>query len=508
MKITGCIFYSRIIKSSINQFYGTIFLNGLVLVGFHNFNYPLQPRVGISGSRPPVRNTLVTNHGCHVTILAVTTHNSPSLSKLLHSATRKLLSIVELPLVDISGRADPGAAVVTRLAVMMREALPAIRSALSDPKLRRPRTVFIANLFGTESLQIADELCMPKYLFVPTNTWFAALTSYCHVLDREVSGQYVDQVEPLRLPGCIPVRPGDVIDPMLDRDDQQYREIVRIGIEFSLADGILINTWEDLERATLAALRGDDFAKVPVYPIGPLTKPAEESGSDDELFEWLNEQPVDSVVYVSFGSGGTLSAEQNAELAWGLELSRQRFVWVVRRPVEGRSDASFFKSGGGPKGEPDFLPPEFLTRSRNVGKLVPEWVPQVKILSHPSVGAFLSHCGWNSILESLTNGVPIIAWPLYAEQRMNATFLVEELGVAVKPSTLPTKKVVERGEIEEMVRSVMDSEQGKAMRERVRELKRSAEMAKGEGGSSYQAICDLLKDCQSKLDSNNARLVI
>ena len=71
---------------------------------------------------------------------------------------------------------------------------------------------------------------------------------------------------------------------------------------------------------------------------------------------------------------------------------------------------------------------------------------------HPSVGGFLSHCGWSSTLESITNGVPMIAWPLYAEQRMNAMLLVEELGVAVWPKVLPTKKVVDREEIASMVR--------------------------------------------------------
>uniref|UniRef100_A0A7N2M081 Uncharacterized protein n=1 Tax=Quercus lobata TaxID=97700 RepID=A0A7N2M081_QUELO len=84
--------------------------------------------------------------------------------------------------------------------------------------------------------------------------------------------------------------------------------------------------------------------------------------------------------------------------------------------------------------------------------MVPFWAPQVDVLNHPSIGGFLSHCGWGSTLESITNGVPMIAWPLYAEQKMNATLLTEEIGVAIRSKVLPSKKVVQREEIEKMAR--------------------------------------------------------
>ncbi|KAK9948695.1 hypothetical protein M0R45_004260 [Rubus argutus] len=118
------------------------------------------------------------------------------------------------------------------------------------------------------------------------------------------------------------------------------------------------------------------------------------------------------------------------EMAWGLELSQQRFIWVVRPPTTKSADSAFFTSGNGDGDHSSYLPEGFLTRTRDVGMVVPLWAPQVDILGHPSVGGFFSHCGWNSTLESVTNGVPMIAWPLYAEQRMNATLLTEELGVA------------------------------------------------------------------------------
>lgn len=350
---------------------------------------------------------------------------------------------------------------------------------------------------------------MAKYAFVTCSAWFVALTAYCHVLDGEVEGQYVDQKEPLRIPACKPVRPEDVVDPMLDRNNQQYREYVRIGIDWTRYDGVLVNTWEAMEHTSVHALRNDVGAlrsvlKAPVYPIGPLSRPFEPVGSKSDLIDWLDSQPSESVLYVSFGSGGTMAAEQMIELAWGLEMSGQRFVWVVRSPSGSATDASFFTAGSGSDAISNYLPDGFLTRTHKAGLVVPLWAPQVEILNHQSVGGFLSHCGLNSTYESIAGGVPMIAWPLYAEQRLNATMLTEELRVAVRPEVLPTKKVVGRQEIEKMVRDLMESEEGKAMRERVKKLKESAEEALRPGGSSCNSLCEVVQDCRLRVQNRTA----
>ncbi|KAK2986849.1 hypothetical protein RJ640_011074 [Escallonia rubra] len=447
-------------------------------------------------------NRLVTHHNVRATILLVTTPTSPPSESHLLSPD---LNIIEIPPVDISGLVNPETKVVTLLAIMMREARPGIRSAISSMN-PRPE-VLIVDLFGTESFQIADEFHMLKYVYITCTAWFFASTAYCgNVLDKEVEGQYVDQKEPLRIPGCKPVRPEDCVDPMLDRNNQQYREYVRMGIEYTFADGALLNTWEDLEATSLEALRNDEIlrsvARVPVYPIGPLKRPVDPAGSQTEIIEWLDMQARESVLYVSFGSGGTLSAEQITELAWGLELSQQRFVWVVRPPTGRGVDGSFFQPGKtGSDGTPDYLPDGFLSRTGSVGYLVQMWAPQVEILSHPAVGGFLSHCGWNSTLESMDSGVPMIAWPLYAEQRLNATLLTEELAVAVRPEALPTKKVVRREEIEKLARRLMQYREGKGMRDRVRQLQCSGERAVSKGGSSYNSMCQFVEDCRRKLKS-------
>nr|GMD54112.1 anthocyanidin 3-O-glucosyltransferase 5-like [Ipomoea batatas] len=377
-------------------------------------------------------NRLVSVHNVKVTVFVVTTAGSPTEARLIKSSDMaNNLNIVEIPPVDISALIDDNTKMVTQLCLLVRAALPGVRSALRAVSHRLD--ALVVDLFCTEALPVADELELTKFVYVPSNAWFVALTVYCPVLDKEIAGQYVDREKPLGIPGCKPVRPEDVVDPMLDRGDQQYREYLAQGRGYTMSNGILMNTWEDVDP---------------------------------------DKQPRESVLYVSFGSGGTLSGEQLTELAWGLELSEQKFIWVVRPPSECGSNKSFFTTGQGADDMWDYLPEGFLTRTHNQGLVVPMWAEQALILRHQSTGGFLSHCGWNSTLESLTNRVPMIAWPLYAEQRQNATMLTEELGY----------------------------KEGKEMRERVQKLRISAEKALSTEGSSYNSMCEALNMIQQRRD--------
>ncbi|CAI9110719.1 OLC1v1010788C1 [Oldenlandia corymbosa var. corymbosa] len=384
-----------------------------------------------------IGNHLVTHHDVKVTVLVIKTSISGPESQILSLASGPDVEILEIPPVDISHLVDANTKLVARLRIMSREALPAVRSAIAGMKDRPD--VLIGDLFSTEALAVAAEFKMPKYMYVASNAWFTALLAYTPFLHEQIDGQYIDQTEPLKIPGCNSVRPEDVVDPMVDRNDQQYNEYLRMGRELTQADGILINTWEDLEPVTLEAFRGNDFLKMPVYPIGPFTRPVEKNnGLKSELSKWLDMQPAESVLYVSFGSGGTLSAEQLTELAWGLELSQQRFIWVVRPPAE-CSDGSYLTSCNGPDGSPDFFPEGFLDRTKCIGQIV-----------------------------------------------------------------LPTKKVVCRMEIEEMVRTIMESKEGRVIRDKAKKLKVSGEYATKVGGSSYNAMNDFLQDANMRLNSNHA----
>ena len=430
---------------------------------------------------------LVTHHGVDVTVFSISASKSPAESQLLQSiATPQLLNMVELPPVDMSNLVEADAKLVTRISAMMRAIIPNFRAAISAMKV--PPTVLILDFFGYEVLQMT-EFDMPRYIYFPGTARFLSLSVYAQILDVEVKGEYVDRTEPLHLPGCKPVRPEDVVDPMLDRTNLEYLEYVRMGAGLSKSDGILLNTWEDLEPTTLRALRDEEamagFVKVPIYPVGPLTRCPGGLAPGDELMGWLDLQPIESVIYVSFGSGGTITAEQLTELAAGLELSQHRFIWVVRPPIQNNSYGSYFTLGNAGDDPLSYLPAGFLGRTKTIGFVVPNWAPQVEILRHPSAGGFLSHCGWSSTLESIVNGVPMIAWPLYAEQRLNATTVTEDLGIAVRPEVLPTKSLVRREEIEKMVRRVMVD---KELRNRVKELKKRGESALSKGGQSHNSL--------------------
>lgn len=121
---------------------------------------------------------------------------------------------------------------------------------------------------------------------------------------------------------------------------------------------------------------------------------------------WLDAQLKNSVVFLSFGSEGNFSINQLREIAFGIEKSGHKFIWVVRNPASNDQQKRY-----------DALLPEgFLNWTKEQGIVVKSWAPQVEILHHESVGGFVSHCGWNSILEAITNVVPIICWPLFAER--------------------------------------------------------------------------------------------
>ena len=204
----------------------------------------------------------------------------------------------------------------------------------------------------------------------------------------------------------------------------------------------------------------------------------------------MDNQPHGSVLFVCFGSGGTLSYEQTHELALGLELSGQKFIWVVRTPNNESADATYLSDqtlGNNPLA---FLPKGFVERTKEQGLVVPFWAPQAQVLSHSSTGGFLTHCGWNSTLESIMQGISLIVWPLFAEQKMNAALLAEDLKVALRPKT-NKNGLIDREEIAKVVKGLMVGEEGKKVRNRMKDIKIAAEKALSADGSSTKALSKL-----------------
>ncbi|KAG2666568.1 hypothetical protein I3760_15G069300 [Carya illinoinensis] len=439
--------------------------------------------------------SLVVHHNCHVSFLNITTEASAAQTHLLRSPACTVLppglQVIDLPPVDISALVSEETLVLTRLSIIVQESLKSdLKSVLIE--LGKPQALVI-DFFCTQAFEICRELSIPTYTFCTTSTAFLSFSLYLPTLDREVECEIED-----------------LLDQARNRKIEEYKWLLLHLSRLPMATGIFSNLWEDLEPKSLKAIREHSFYKQiptpPIHAIGPLIKQDEVpmTETDAECLAWLDKQPLDSVLFIALGSGGTLTAAQLTELAWGLELSRQRFILVVRKPTNASASGTFFNAGGDVNDPTAYLPEGFLERTKGVGLVIPSLAPQVMVLRHSSTGAFLSHCGWNSILESITHGVPMIAWPLYAEQRMNATILVEEVGVAVKMAAGGglEKGVIKKEDIGRVIRMVMEGNEGKVMRHRARELKDGAEKALNFGGSSYKSLSCVVHEWKADISNS------
>uniref|UniRef100_A0A0D3ABQ0 Uncharacterized protein n=2 Tax=Brassica oleracea var. oleracea TaxID=109376 RepID=A0A0D3ABQ0_BRAOL len=261
--------------------------------------------------------------------------------------------------------------------------------------------------------------------------------------------------------------------------------------------GILVNTVAELEPYVLEYLWSGGDIIPQAYSVGPLLHLEHQVDETQvEILQWLAEQPARSVVFLCFGSMGGFSEDQVQELAVALERSGHTYLWSLRRssPNILNIHPEEFKN------LEEVLPKGFLERTQERGKVI-GWAPQVAILANQAIGGFVTHCGWNSLLESLWFGVPTAAWPLYAEQNFNAFEMVEELGLAVQIKRywrgdhlggVAAVDLVKAEEIERAVRCLM--EQDSEVRKRVKEMSKKCHAALMDGGSSRIAMQKFIQD--------------
>lgn len=211
-----------------------------------------------------------------------------------------------------------------------------------------------------------------------------------------------------------------------------------------------------------------DVTELKTMGVGTLFQDpvGDDQPENNELMQWLGEKSDCSSVYVSFGSEYFLTKEEMEEIAFGLELSKVNFIWVVRFPV-------------GEKMRPEeALPEGFMDRVQDRGRVVEGWAPQAKILAHPSIGGFICHCGWNSVVESLELGVPIIAMPMHLDQPLNARLMVE-LGVAVEV-TRDLNGKLEREVIAKVIKDVVVEKLGENARKNMSDVRQRTKLRENE----------------------------
>ncbi|CAA3025067.1 UDP-glycosyltransferase 90A1-like [Olea europaea subsp. europaea] len=260
--------------------------------------------------------------------------------------------------------------------------------------------------------------------------------------------------------------------------------MVEQSIALEKSDGLIVNGFYELESIYVDYWNQKFGPKA--WCVGPLrvAKPQRTAAVEKPLhMQWLDGKFAEGepVLYVSFGTQAKLSSEQLNEIAMGLENSQASCLWVLR------SEGVKYLPG-------------FEKKVKKRVMIVKEWVDQMEILNHKAVKGFLSHCGWNSVMESLTANVPILAFPMMAEQHLNARLLVEETGVGLRilPSNGSVRGFVETKEVEKMVKELMGGEKGKALRQKVEEIREAAFAATVDGGSSWQSLNFLIDDVCGK----------
>ncbi|KAJ8773223.1 hypothetical protein K2173_028400 [Erythroxylum novogranatense] len=464
--------------------------------------YP-TPAIGHLISMVELGKLLVTQQSSltiHILVLAPPYNagtTAPYISTV--SATYPSIKFHHLPTITLASTTATNHETLTFEVIRLSN--PNVQQALLSLSQSYTIRAFVMDFFCTAALSVANELSIPGYHFFTSGACCLCFIMYLPILHQKTSKCFRDLNTFLHIPGIPPIHSSDVPKPVLDREDKAYQYFVESSSRFPESAGIIVNTFELLEnRATKAISDGSCVPSnrtPPIYCIGPLAVADNRKGgaktSDDSMaqcFAWLDSQPSRSVVFLCFGSLGLFSRDQLREIATGLERSGQRFLWVVRSPPSDGKSLAVIKQE-----DPDLdslLPDSFLSRTSEKGFVVKTWAPQVAVLNHGSVGGFVTHCGWNSVLEAVCAGVPMVAWPQYAEQRLNKVLLVEEMKLAL-PMDESENGFVSAAELEKRVRGLMESEEGKFVREQTIAMRDGAKAAMSKGGSSRLALAELVE---------------
>ncbi|KAL3621139.1 hypothetical protein CASFOL_036051 [Castilleja foliolosa] len=340
----------------------------------------------------------------------------------------------------------------------------------------------VSDSFLPWTFDLAEKLGIPRLAFhgISCLALCALEQMNIHKPYRNVSSDYEPFVGP-NLPHKLTFVRRQVPQHGGEGEDHEYSPFEKLRVQMKASDdksyGTIINSFRELESDYADHYKNIMGRKV--WHLGPLLLCNKKDGH--ECLAWLDSKKPDSVVYVCSGSMVTFTPAQLQETAAGLEASGQDFIWAVRQ-------------GKNEKNE-DWLPRGFEERTKGKGLIIMGWAPQVMILDHPSVGAFVTHCGWNSTLEGICAGLPMVTWPAFVEQFYNEKLVTEVLETGVSVGNKKWDKMasdgVAREAVETAVRRIMAADE---MRSREKCCKEMARMAVDEGGSSYSDLNALIDE--------------
>ncbi|MQL75812.1 hypothetical protein Taro_008207 [Colocasia esculenta] len=367
----------------------------------------------------------------------------------------------------------------------------------------RPDAV-VTDMFFPWSGEVAEEVGVPRLVFHGTSFF-----SFCvrdalfrhpppESSDGDEEGIYVVPGLPHRI---------EFGRGQLPNSQKRRPDFDKLFVQMKQAEtrcfGVVVNSFYELEPEYADRYRKALGMKA--WHVGPVSLCNDDDGNKaergggagagvdpDNCLNWLASKEPSSVIYVCFGSLCRFTAAQLREIALGLEASGHPFIWVVRG-----------LGGQGATSSEQWLPEGFEDRTAGRGMIIRGWAPQILLLNHEAVGGFVTHCGWNSCLEGITAGLPMVAWPLFADQFFNERQLVRILGVAVSMGDAvryslseEDRPVVGAEQVARAVEAVMGG--GGEMRRRARKLKEAAMAAVREGGSSYGDVGRLIEELLEK----------
>ncbi|XP_057782952.1 scopoletin glucosyltransferase-like [Salvia miltiorrhiza] len=429
---------------------------------------------------------LFSSRGLKATIISTPAFSEP-VKKAQHSGFKIELITIGFPHRD-SGLPDHIVSLdqVTsdpKLLPMFFKALSLIQQPVEDLIQRLNPDCLVSDMFLPWTADSAATFGIPRLVFHGTS-YFSLCVSE-EMRRHKPFNDVVSDSEPFLIPNLphqVKLLKTQVSDYNLHENKDDFsRWIQQMRESDARSYGVVINSFHDLEPDY--ARHYTHVLERKAWSLGPLSLCTNEiDGAKHQCLAWLDsKKKPNSVVYVCFGSMAKFTPAQLNELANGLDASGQDFIWIVR-------------SGG----DEEWLPERFEERMEGRGLVVRGWAPQRAILDHPAVGAFVTHCGWNSTLEGVCAGLPMVTWPLFAEQFFNEKLVTEVLRIGVpvgnKKWQRGANEGVSREAVARAVRGVMVGGGAAEMRRRAADSKEKARKAVAEGGSSYEDLTALIQD--------------
>ncbi|CAN0854568.1 UDP-glucose iridoid glucosyltransferase [Linum grandiflorum] len=387
--------------------------------------------------------------------------------------SEELISSGNIPAILLAVNANCREPLKDRVARMIRdEKSDALGKMMDEDDNNKPCVVYDGMMYFAEG--VAKEMGIPRLVL---RTSCAA-----NMLTYHVFPQLRDSTSSEPVPGLPHLRYKDLPSYTTNWPIEAQLDLMATVRQTRSASAVIWNTSTTLESSSLSTIHPHIVPQIPIFAIGPFHKqihqPETETLTDEQsaAIAFLDQQPPNSVLYISFGSLAVLAPAEFQEMAWGIANSGQRFLWVVRPGLvygSGTTDS--------------LLPEGFAEKTGERGKVV-KWAQQRKVLGHKAVGGFWTHCGWNSTLEAVAEGVPMMCRPWFADQPVNARQVIDGWGVGIE-----VKKEMGKEEIEKVIRKLMVEEDGEGIRKNALELKERILGSLAEGGSGFDGLNQLVE---------------